>query len=559
MFYLSCKIIGEEPGRKTAGTAGTSVMTDQRDLLPSKWGGDLFNTMTSVADNYLGGMIYLSRMADSATKTYTRNNEIKDLKTTTQETEKIESAGEDKNRKGLEDDSDSANDASSAADMGAKLYCATALCNWARNPANASRLATEGAVRAIIHLALEPIPRICFFCAGAFRFMSDSLTLATTMIDDGAISVISDIIKLGTADDSIIGNLTIALVNLTRVNGKEGQVVEAMIHQALMNILASHPDLGSACARGLYNLTCVDTTYPLIEKVIRALIQLSSTSTANVKHICAAAICNLADLKSVRLRLVEEGVISVLGTLSKGSETRTRRVCAVILQNLSASKSCRVEMVSRSSVQAAHSLSSDPDPIILRCIGLTISRLSTEPSNSSRIIHELGIAALCNIAVKYPTIPGISQPVATAFQLLSSNQSVRVSIVQEGSVAAIASLLRFSSDIFTLQHCLLALCNLLSEPDNHLSIVQQGLIITLITLSVHENDTLKDFCALAFLNLSCSEDSRKHAVNAGAVVAIINLAGQKSTVTKARCAAALCNLSALHVGMDRMVSTCTYF
>ena len=210
-------------------------------------------------------------------------------------------------------------------------------------------------------------------------------------------------------------------------------------------------------------------------------------------------------------------------------------------------------------MQAAHSLSSDPDPVILRCIGLAISRLSTEPSNSLRIIHELGIAALCNIAVKYPTIPGISQPVATAFQLLSSNQSVRVSIVQEGSVAAIASLLRFSSDIFTLQHCLLALCNLLSELDNHLSIVQQGLIVTLISLSVHENDTLKDFCALAFLNLSCSEDSRKHAVNAGAVVAIINLAGQVSTVTKARCAAALCNLSALSAGMERMVRSLLLF
>lgn len=38
-------------------------------------------------------------------------------------------------------------------------------------------------------------------------------------------------------------------VNLTRVNGREGQVVEAMIHQALMNILGSHPELGSACAR----------------------------------------------------------------------------------------------------------------------------------------------------------------------------------------------------------------------------------------------------------------------------------------------------------------------
>jgi hypothetical protein len=191
----------------------------------------------------------------------------------------------------------------------------------------------------------------------------------------------------GGLEDNVVGNLTIALVNLTRVSGKEGQVVEATIHQvpprraralfyasqttlltpfylplpspspslgpqAFTNILTAHPDLGPACARGLYNLTCVDTTYPLIEKVSRALIQLSGSSTMpNVKHICAAALCNLADLKAARMRLVEEGVIGALGTLSKGSETRTRRVCAVILQNLSASKSCRVEMASRGSVQ----------------------------------------------------------------------------------------------------------------------------------------------------------------------------------------------------------------
>ena len=183
----------------------------------------------------------------------------------------------------------------------------------------------------------------------------------------------------------------------------------------------------------------------------RALILLSgSSNVSNVKHICAAALCNLADLKAARMRLVEEGVIGVLGALCKGTETRTRRVCAVILQNLSASKACRVEMVSRGSVQvrvmgeqralvhlrcdaltrrpptpvdgfaaaqAAHSLSSDTDPIILRCVGLTLSRLAAEPANATRIIHELGIAALCNIAVKFPTIPGISQPVATAFQV----------------------------------------------------------------------------------------------------------------------------------------------
>lgn len=47
-----------------------------------------------------------------------------------------------------------------------------------------------------MRLSLEPIPGIFFFCAGAFRFMSDSLILATQMIDDGAISVINDLVKV---------------------------------------------------------------------------------------------------------------------------------------------------------------------------------------------------------------------------------------------------------------------------------------------------------------------------------------------------------------------------
>jgi hypothetical protein len=155
-------------------------------------------------------------------------------------------------------------------------------------------------------------------------------------------------------------------------------------------------------------------------------------------------------------------------------------------------------------------------------------------------VSESGITSLCNIAVKYPTIPGISQPVATAFQLLSSRPNMRISIVQEGSITAIASLLRLSVDLFTLRRGVLALCNLLTEPDNHLPIVQQGLIVTLITLSAQDDDIVKDLCALAFLNLSIAEDSRKHIVNAGAISAIINLATHESKTTQSRCAAALC-------------------
>jgi len=122
--------------------------------------------------------------------------------------------------------------------------------------------------------------------------------------------------------------------------------------QALFSVMTFHPDMSSSCARGLYNLTCVDNSYQYIEKVVRAIIQLASTTVSSaVKHVCASALCNLADIKAVRSRMLEEGVIGVLAALAKGAETRTRRVCAVVLQNLSASKSCRVEMASRGSVQ----------------------------------------------------------------------------------------------------------------------------------------------------------------------------------------------------------------
>ena len=523
-----------------------SMLGSSMNSIFPKYDGDMFGTF----GEYMGGMLYLSRMPQKKSNPGTALLRSYSKAAPT-EGEYIQHHDNDTE---LSDHIFQNSGDYDGAEISQKLYCATALCNWARNPANAERLATEGAVRAIILLSSEKVAKISVYCAGGFRYMSEHRVLAEKMIEEKCVNVISEMIT-SCNDDFISGNLAICLLNLTRISGKEGLLVEDSIVLCFMNLISQRADLHSACCRGLYNLTCIDKSYPMIERVIRALITLSSTGTASVKHLCAAALCNLADLKgSIRLRMVEEGVVSVLGTLARGAETRTRRVCAVILQNLTATKACRTEMVSRNCVQVAYGLSSDQDPIILRCIGLAMSRLALESSNSTRVISDGGIMALCNIAVKYPTIPGISQPAAVGFQLLSSRAAVRVTIVQEGSVAAIASLLRLSADIFTLQHGLLALCNLLSAPENHLPIVQQGLVTTLTVLSNHDSELLKDFCALAYFNLSCAEESRKHIVNAGAITSVINLSNHNSAITKRRCAATLCNIATYETGMQRMVA-----
>lgn len=545
----------EEEAQKLAHDSQQNIRSLMRTVLPT-YGGDKFGT----AGDYMEGLLYLSRMPPAPKKNQNiipASHHVNLLRSKSIGAPLTEQSGQ---HSIISSDGDSESFSAqklfqsvSEDELNAKLYCATSLCNWARNPSNAARLASEGAVRAILLLSNEKVPKLSVFCAGAFRYMSEHSILAEKIIEEKSLNTISEMIA-STNDDFICGNLAICLLNLTLVPNKEGQLVEDSIVLCLMNLIGQKADLHSVCCRGLYNLTCVDSSYPMMERVIRALVSLSTTSNANVKNMCAAALCNLADLRSIRLRMVEEGVISVLGALSRGTDTRTRRVCAVILQNLTATRVCRTEMVSRNCVQVAFGLSSDQDPIILRCMGLALSRLALESSNSSRIISDGGVMALCNIAVKYPTILGISQPAAVAFQLLSSRAACRVSLVAEGSVTAIASLLRLSQDIFTLQHGLLALCNLLSEKQNHLPIVQQGLITTLTVLSTHQSDLLKDFCALAYFNLCCVDDSRKHFINAGAMHSLIGLSKHESIITKRRCAATFCNLASYEIGISRMVN-----
>eukprot|EP00981_Chlorochromonas_danica_P001531 scaffold334_cov173-Ochromonas_danica.AAC.7 len=399
----------------------------------NKYEGDLFST----GGQYLEGMLYLSRMADSSLRTKRLNPSLHETERKKNEDNtmnvEVEKNAKERDSNNNADEDTSSHEIATNPDINAKLSCAISLCNWSRNPANAVRLATEGAVRAIMTLSMEPVTKITVYCAAAFRFMSEQAVLAVSMIDEGAVTTISELLGSKT-DDFIVNNLAMALVNLTRVNGKEGQLVEGAIILALSNLIQQKPELAPTCVRGLYNLTCVDTYYPSIDKITSKIVNLVTSGTANVKHLYAATLCNLSDLKSLRARMVEEGAITALSTLARGAETRTRRICAVILQNLSASKSVRVEMASRNSVSVAYGLSSDQDPIILRCIGLTLSRLAMESSNCQRIIHEGGIVALCNIAMKYPSIPGITQPVASAFQLLSANANYRINIVNEGMI-----------------------------------------------------------------------------------------------------------------------------
>ena len=529
--------------------------------------GDKFST----GGDYMKGMLYLSRMLDDEAKRKQLTGTGKVGEPAQATTEAEEQAKKDadvaskakKGEAGGVGDTMAETSRTSTEDMKAKLFCAAAICNWARNPANAGRLAEEGAVRAINKLSIETDGRTLMFVAAAYRLMAELPTLAPVMVDEGCVAAIGDLITVIASPfpgleehvEFMTTNLICATVALSRTSGKEATMVDDSLVASIMNLIQMRPAQAPACVRAVYNLTCVDHPYNQFERVVRAVISMSTQKSSSIKHICAAAICNFADLKGVRGRMIDEGVVSTLGNLARGSETRTRRVCAVILQNLSASKGVRLEMTSRHCVQVAYALSSDNDPIILRCIGLTMARLALEPGNAAKIITDGGIMALCNITVKFPTIPGISQPASAAFQLLAAHPAHRQTIVHEGSVTAIVTLLKMSSDAVTMRQTLLALCLLNSEPENHMAILQQGVINILQTLCNSTDDVILDLCSLAYLNMSMSNESHRSIISGGAMSSIIALATATHSVsTQRRCAVTMCNLCDYDLGLHRMVS-----
>jgi hypothetical protein len=277
------------------------------------YNGDIFGTETKNE----GGMIYLSRMAPRKGAKSKRNAEdsVNDFVEGGEAVEggTVEAALEEK-----------VTVAPSQKEIQAKIHCAMTLCNWTNYEANTERLAKEGAVQAIVRLSKETDRTIRKYCAAAFRQMSTRPLLVRQLVALGAVPLISDLISNAPKVKQITIDCTIALVNLSKNVGTESKLVEDGIVPALSALANDTEEWDELCARGLFNLTCVDTHYPSMERVIRAFMSLASSSFTSVKYICASALCNIADLSHMRMRMVEEGVISVSQHPSANSHMPSR-------------------------------------------------------------------------------------------------------------------------------------------------------------------------------------------------------------------------------------------
>ena len=186
--------------------------------------GDLFGS----GGNYMGGMVYLSRMP---------NHGIPDLHDFHAHEEK-KSAENDKNNISsqflMENDGESWE--ALAKELEAKVTCASTICGWSKHAANVERLANEGALDAIIRLAKEDDRKIRRYCASAFRHMSGHKLLCEQMILYKGPVFVGELAS-SSHDKLISRDCAIAMLNLTRMQGKEGKLVEDCAVVALLSLM----------------------------------------------------------------------------------------------------------------------------------------------------------------------------------------------------------------------------------------------------------------------------------------------------------------------------------
>ena len=99
------------------------------------------------------------------------------------------------------------------------------------------------------------------------------------------------------------------------------------------------------------------------------------------------------------------------------------------------------------------------------------------------------------------------------------------------------------------QQLAMTIRNWTTMPENDVSVINEGCIMTLIELASIDDIAIKECCASAFFHLSSRQHNRYSLVTLGAVTGIIAISLQVRSWKIAKlCAMCLCNLSMEHQG-----------
>eukprot|EP01038_Epipyxis_sp_PR26KG_P006972 gene6972-9532_t len=257
-------------------------------------------------------------------------------------------------------DSGSDNEFAMLKQMSPKQQLVVTIKNWSANPENDYNLIHEGAVYAMIALSSIDDSLIRRCCASTFYQLSSRPKNRQELLNIGSTS---GVIILAQSKSWIVAKLcALTLCNLSmEKHGEARMAKEGAILTLAFLLQLKGQNLLPICVQTLYNLTCADNHFKGVDRIIKALLNISS-STFDHSDFLVKSLVNCSRYSWMRLRIIEDGAInffqhSLIPTLAtRANADEIAFEILVALRSLSDSSGCRADLLQKGSVDILYSL-----------------------------------------------------------------------------------------------------------------------------------------------------------------------------------------------------------
>ena len=351
-------------------------------------------------------------------------------------------------------------------------------------------------------------PELRLLCLRTIVNMSSDETNRRSLVEEGAVTVVVDLIRTGGEKDGPL--YSELLHNLARIHDNRSAIIRDGAIHTLMRLMQRQTGRSQTYAT-LAILDLIRHNSASKESIIQAgavkvLVNLSGSPVPATSEAAFSAVEECAVEVAGRAALMDSGALADIIALAKRDTGRMRQRSTGVLKELALDPACRSQLVAEGAVEALVSLSGSGNGVAERNCAV----------------------ALCSLLI--------------AGEAGASGVEEQGALLQMGALGALRALAS-SEDVSLQRKAAHTLCQLSYDDGLAGKVVSEGGLATLIALAECDDAIIRDNCAIGLHNLSARAAHHAVLLEQGGLSAMMELAGDKEPKIKARCAAGLSNMT----------------
>lgn len=431
-----------------------------------------------------------------------------------------------------------------------------ALYNLSRDVACRVKIVAGNAVSVILKICMEKFTNVDMgrTAAKTLRILCGDLNTAHKLISDGIVRALMSLLR---TDDGVIQQYCAeSICALFQMEDVLDRLVEQGAVSVIVSLSHNNTDMitGEWCAFALYHLSTsrVCSIQMLEQGVLPCLIKLCASSTTRTRCFCSAALVHI----TLNKRVDSSGAIPVLVHMLRTEPDKTTKTnCATALYNLADNDAnCHVMLDVGALLPVVTLTKSDFIQTKVKCAAI-LSRLSLH----EQYYHLFAADGVLSVLLDLSCVEHVltQRRVVIALSNLSQHPQLRAQLLELNPIRFIISLAA-KRDENLWRGCVSIICNLSYDPGSEKSLVQGGIVPTLLITALINSDFIitKTICVKALLNLLADYNLLKTMVKEGVIWALSSLGLLDDMELLTLCANALCRLS-IDFARDMIESTAT--